>query len=73
MLVASAAMFFAVASSAFVLRARAPERRCFHKAKPVRAVAPAPKPAEAPRTACEQPVETVLPDGTRSVSFRLCE
>jgi hypothetical protein len=78
MLVASAAMFFAVASSAFILRAQMPQRGCTQGADegvPMRAV-----PVElidddtAARSieTCGKPYYEANPDGTVSVFFDLC-
>ncbi len=80
MLVASAAMFFAVASSAFILRAQMPQRSgCVHasetQATPMRAV-----PVEligdelnaGTIETCGEPYYEENTDGTVSVFFDLC-
>ncbi len=78
MLVASAAMFFAVASSAFILRAQMPQRSCPHavdqgptmNAIPVELVDDAflGRAIES----CSEPYYEENPDGTVSVFFDLC-
>jgi hypothetical protein len=70
MLIASAAMFFAVAGSAFVVRARM-AGHCCDRAHPhaVRPVAPLVTGGGAP---CGEAVYRANPDGTVSVDFRLC-
>lgn len=78
MLVASAAMFFAVASSAFILRAQMPQRGCTQgadQAMPMRAV-----PVElidddsaaGSIETCGEPYYEENADGTVSVFFDLC-
>ena len=77
MLVASAAMFFAVASSAFILRAQMPPKGCAQSAGqplPTGAV-----PVELIGESAQQSIETCgepyyeeSPDGTVSVFFDLC-
>ena len=78
MLVASAAMFFAVASSAFILRAQMPQQDCPHApeaALPMRAV---PVELIAEETiaetveTCGEPFYEENADGTVSVFFDLC-
>ncbi len=78
MLVASAAMFFAVASSAFILRAQMPQRSCPHMADqplPMRAV-PVELIDEATLNktieSCSEPYYEENADGTVSVFFDLC-
>ena len=75
MLIASAAMFFAVAGSAFVVRARIAGHCCDRSQAPVR-VEPAPAPPAAlltpPDETCGEPIYRNHPDGTVAVSFRLC-
>ena len=89
MLVASAAMFFAVAGSAFILRARMATGGCPHSGSS-RASAPAAAPAEQPRVVevevAEQPADANAvpagcgdaiyqnhPDGSVSIYFDLCQ
>jgi hypothetical protein len=82
MLVASAAMFFAVAGSAFILRARMASSCCVraHTAASATVVVEAPgvPAAEAPSHAslqsadCGQAVYRNNPDGSVSVYFDLC-
>ena len=78
MLVASAAMFFAVASSAFILRAQMPQSACPHASEqplPMRAV-----PVEligdeinsGSIETCGEPYYEENTDGTVSVFFDLC-
>lgn len=73
MLIASAAMFFAVAGSAFVVRARMAGHCCDRSHPPahaqIRAVAPLVKESGPP---CGEAVYRANPDGTVSVDFRLC-
>jgi len=73
MLIASAAMFFAVAGSAFVVRARMAGHCCdrAHSASHTRphAVAPLVTGGGPP---CGEGVYRANPDGTVSVDFRLC-
>lgn len=80
MLVASAAMFFAVASSAFILRAQMPQRSgCVHatdqQAVPMRAV-PVELIEEEISTGaietCGEPYYEENKDGSVSVFFDLC-
>ncbi len=73
MLVASAAMFFAIASSAFVLRARAIRAHCASHAPTGVVVQPvqAPRaPVDAP--ACGEPITEINADGTRTVTYTSC-
>lgn len=74
MLIASAAMFFAVAGSAFVVRARMAGHCCDRSHAPVRALpaATAPHLLHDADEACGEPVYRNQPDGTVAVSFRLC-
>jgi hypothetical protein len=73
MLIASAAMFFAVAGSAFVVRARMAGHCCDRAHAPshvqVRPVTPLVTGGGAP---CGEAVYRANPDGTVSVDFRLC-
>ena len=77
MLIASAAMFFAVAGSAFVVRARMAGHCCdrehppasAHPAAVVRPVTPLDQTATEP---CGQAIYRTNPDGTVAVDFRLC-
>jgi len=72
MIVAAAAMFFAVASSAFILQARMARHRCPHRA-PVRMARPAVMPAPTPASAdCGRASFRDNADGTISVYFNLC-
>ena len=75
-MVASAAMFFAVASSAFLIRARMDVSRCPHS-QPyrVRAVPVNPQPSLLPRQSseCGEAIYRKRPDGTVVVDFQLCE
>jgi hypothetical protein len=74
MLIAAAAMFFAVAGSAFIVRARM-AGHCCDRAHPARARQQAVKTApvlEDPATPCGQAIYRTRPDGTVSVDFRLC-
>lgn len=82
MLIASAAMFFAVAGSAFILRARMAAECCprAHTPPPAAATADAPPAAvaEEPSPAsssydCGHAIYSNNPDGTVSVTFPLCE
>lgn len=73
MLVAATAMFFAVASSAFLLRAQMPPERCFHRHRvtaPPAPQAPVMAPDRAP--GCGEATYQNNPDGTVSVVFDLC-
>jgi hypothetical protein len=83
MLVATGAMFFAVASSAFLLRARSHEyREHSHAVRPIGrdarvtqprpAVAPLAVPAGAPEGTCGRAIYEGNDDGTVSVVFGLC-
>ncbi|HUS66309.1 MAG TPA: hypothetical protein VMZ28_17275 [Kofleriaceae bacterium] len=74
MLIASAAMFFAVAGSAFVVRARMAGHCCDRTHAPVRVEAAPRAPAllTQPDETCGAPVYRNHPDGTVAVSFRLC-
>ena len=74
MLIASAAMFFAVAGSAFVVRARMAGHCCERTHTPARVEAPPPsaKLLTDPDETCGAPVYRNHPDGTVAVSFRLC-
>ena len=74
MLMASAAMFFAVAGSAFVVRARMAGHCCERTQAPVRVEPPPPsaKLLSEPGETCGEPVYRNHPDGTVAVSFRLC-
>ena len=72
MLIASAAMFFAVAGSAFVVRARMGGACCDRSHAPR---APAPPPSallESPDEPCGAPVYQNQPNGNVAVNFRLC-
>lgn len=73
MLIASAAMFFAVAGSAFVVRARMAGHCCdrAHSSAPARPrhVQPIVTGGGPP---CGEAVYRANPDGTVSVDFRLC-
>lgn len=77
MLIASAAMFFAVAGSAFVVRARM-SGHCCDRAHPSAADRPAAAivrpaaPLENPTEPCGQAIYRTNPDGTVAVDFRLC-
>lgn len=78
MLVASAAMFFAVASSAFILRAQMPQQNCPHaidRSLPIHAV-PVDLISEETITetveTCGEPFYEENADGTVSVFFDLC-
>lgn len=66
MLVASAAMFFAVTSSAFILRAQKPSDRCLHRTRSQ------PVPTTHSAADCGEAVYQNNPDGTVSVEFELC-
>jgi hypothetical protein len=79
MLIASAAMFFAVAGSAFVVRARM-AGHCCDREHP-QASAAVERPVAAPATVapldasgepCGQAIYRTNPDGTVAVDFRLC-
>lgn len=77
MLVASASMFFAVASSAFLLRAQMPVERCYHQHAPG-PIAPAPTLTPEPTAPvaardCGQAVYEQRADGSVSVVFDVCE
>lgn len=77
MLIASAAMFFAVAGSAFVVRARMAGHCCDreHPAAIIEratAVAPSATPLENASEPCGQAIYRTNPDGTVAVDFRLC-
>jgi hypothetical protein len=79
MLIASAAMFFAVAGSAFIVRARMASHCCDRSHAPAQ-VAPIRAPDRATvvpgpmgREPCGAAVYRPNPDGTVSVDFRLCE
>jgi hypothetical protein len=73
MLIASAAMFFAVAGSAFVVRARMAGHCCDRAHPPAhvqaRTAPPRATKAEAP---CGEAAFRHRPDGTVAVDFRLC-
>lgn len=74
MLIASAAMFFAVAGSAFIVRARMAGHCCDRAHPPARVqkvqrVAPV---IEDPTTPCGRALYSPRPDGTVEVDFRLC-
>lgn len=78
MLVASAAMFFAVASSAFILRAQMPMQECpgdarRYEAVPVELIeVPQSHGLHGSETTCEGPIYQDNPDGSVSVVFDLC-
>ena len=77
MLIASAAMFFAVAGSAFIVRARMAGHCCDRTHPPIRAKAERATPVlvepERPDgTPCGQATYRTRPDGTVAVDFRLC-
>jgi hypothetical protein len=77
MLIASAAMFFAVAGSAFIVRARMAGHCCDRAHPPVRAniqrATPVLVEPEGPDGApCGQAIYRTRPDGTVAVDFRLC-
>lgn len=69
MLVASAAMFFAVASSAFILRAQMPREHCFHESRRGPVAAPV---SEPPTEDCGEAVYTNAPDGKVYLVYELC-
>lgn len=80
MLVASAAMFFAVASSAFILRAQMPHQRCLHRVVPSEVqvadvvevdLLDSMVDVETIET-CGEPLYQDNPDGSISVFFDLC-
>lgn len=76
MLIASAAMFFAVAGSAFVVRARM-AGHCCDREHPSSDQAPAAitrpaAPLENASEPCGQAIYRTNPDGTVAVDFRLC-
>jgi hypothetical protein len=78
MLIAAAAMFFAVAGSAFILRARMADSCCARAtAAPPAATQPAatattgPAPATTPRD-CGRAIYERRPDGSTAVTFDLC-
>jgi hypothetical protein len=71
MLIASAAMFFAVAGSAFVVRARMAGHCCDRALSSPPAVRPAPL-VTGGGAPCGEAVYRANPDGTVSVDFRLC-
>src|SRR6185503_17964071 len=75
MLIASAAMFFAVAGSAFVVRARM-AGHCCDRAHPRAVIEPATAveaaPLENASEPCGQAIYRTNPDGTVAVDFRLC-
>jgi hypothetical protein len=77
MLIASAAMFFAVAGSAFVVRARMAGHCCEreHPTAADRGVVVRPvevAPLDDPSEPCGQAIYRTNPDGTVAVDFRLC-
>ena len=73
MLIASAAMFFAVAGSAFVVRARMAAHCCDRAHSSSEAeIRPAAPLATERGTPCGEAVYRANPDGTVSVDFRLC-
>lgn len=79
MLVASAAMFFAVASSAFILRAQMPPQSCVHRSatvvEPVEAISVDLIDGEALSQGsgtCGEPIYQENSDGTDTVVFNLC-
>ena len=77
MLIASAAMFFAVAGSAFVVRARMAGHCCDreHRSASDRAPAAVVRPAgplDSATEPCGQAIYRTNPDGTVAVDFRLC-
>jgi len=77
MLIASAAMFFAVAGSAFVVRARMAGHCCDRAHPPAvieraSAVEPVATPLENGSEPCGQAIYRTNPDGTVAVDFRLC-
>ncbi len=77
MLIASAAMFFAVAGSAFVVRARMAGHCCDREhpsaADPAAAAIVRPAaPLENATDPCGQAIYRTNPDGTVAVDFRLC-
>jgi hypothetical protein len=76
MLIASAAMFFAVAGSAFVVRARMAGHCCDreHRSDSDRpaAVVRTAAPLESATEPCGQAIYRTNPDGTVAVDFRLC-
>lgn len=81
MLLASAAMFFAVAGSAFILRARMATDSCPYRARGHVTTAPRhdslrPAPARfaepPPAASGDCQLRSVAPDGTEVVEFRVC-
>ena len=77
MLIASAAMFFAVAGSAFVVRARMAGHCCDREHPSASDRAPAViarpvAPLENATEPCGQAIYRTNPDGTVAVDFRLC-
>ena len=76
-LVTSAAMFFAVASSAFILRAQMPSQSCVHRdanaAEPTEAI-PVDLIELAPTAngTCGEPIYQEGPKGTDTILFNLC-
>ncbi len=77
MLIASAAMFFAVAGSAFVVRARMAGHCCDREHPPAviertTAIEPSVTPLENATEPCGRAVYRTNPDGTVAVDFRLC-
>ncbi len=79
MLIASAAMFFAVAGSAFVVRARMAGHCCDREhpsasaaERPAAVVRPVTPLDESSTEPCGQAIYRTNPDGTVAVDFRLC-
>jgi hypothetical protein len=75
MLIASAAMFFAVAGSAFVVRARMAGHCCdraHQPARPATVVRPATPLLRDSAEPCGQAIYRTTPNGTVAVDYRLC-